>query len=98
MNQKELDELMKQIDDCDARIAKDSSDYLAYFERGLIKSELNLHKDAIKDFSKTIRLKPDLAAAYLNRSCEYEAINELALADSDSDKYNQLMKQRYKQS
>jgi len=93
MNQKELDELMKQLDDCDKRIADDSSDYLAYFERGLINSELNLHKNAIKDFTKTIRLKPDFAAAYLNRSCEYDSIDEFALADADSEKYSELKKQ-----
>lgn len=90
----ELTELLNQIEDCDNRIAENPKDWLALFERGLAKIEMELHKDAIKDFSRAIRHKPDLAAAYLNRSVAYETLGDEKQAKRDHDEYERLRSER----
>lgn len=86
----ELADTLAEIDDCDARIAANPSDYSAYFARGLAKTELDLHEAAVKDFSKAIRLNPDCAAAYLNRSCCYDALGKEELSEKDMKMYEKL--------
>ena len=40
----------------------------AYNNRGVAKSNLGRHEDAIADYDQAIRLKPDYAGAYFNRA------------------------------
>ncbi len=38
----------------------------AYLSRGIVKGELDMHEEAIVDYDKAIKLKPNNAEAYLN--------------------------------
>ena len=57
-----------------------------YFFRGNAKYELGLYHEAISDYDKAIRLKPDYAFAYNNRGLAKENLKQYAAAISDYDK------------
>ena len=48
------------------------SDYAeAYNNRGSLHEDIGNYKQAIRDFSKAIKLRPDYAMAYVNRGITY---------------------------
>lgn len=44
---------------------------IAYYNRGVIYSELGQYQRAIEDYNQAIYLKPDLGQAYINRAIIY---------------------------
>ena len=59
-------------------IAKDPKDALSYSRRGKAYAGLKKHEEAMKDYDQAVRLKPDLAEAYVNR-----AVARFVLKDYD---------------
>jgi hypothetical protein len=62
----------------------------AYNNRGLAFYNLELHQQAIKDFSQAIRMKPQYAEAFNNRGNAYYALDQYEKAKADFDKSLQL--------
>jgi hypothetical protein len=62
----------------------------AYNNRGLAFYNLELHQQAIKDFSQAIRMKPQYAEAFNNRGNAYYALDQYQKAKADFDKSLQL--------
>ena len=56
-----------------------------YFLRGLAKYELGLYHEAISDYDKAIRLKPDYAKAYIGRGNAKAKLKEYFAAIADYD-------------
>ncbi|MBW2986580.1 hypothetical protein KY333_04390 [Candidatus Woesearchaeota archaeon] len=66
----------------------------AYRERGSARSELELHADAVEDFTKAIEMTSDvhaLTALYISRACSYGEIGEEELSQKDMEKYDALV-------
>jgi len=62
----------------------------AYNNRGLAFYNLELHQQAINDFSQAIRMKPQYAEAFNNRGNVYYALDQYQKAKTDFDKSLQL--------
>jgi hypothetical protein len=62
----------------------------AYNNRGLAYYELKLYRQAIKDYSQAIRMKPDYSVAYNNRGNAYYEMLKFELAEADFEKSIQL--------
>ena len=58
----------------------------AYSNRGIVKSEIGKHKEAIADHDKAIELDPDNTDAYYNRGNAKSRIDQLEAAIKDYDK------------
>ena len=99
--------IIKMIDDLLKRYDKNSKEYskyknicsMAYYNRGLAKSDLENNEEAIKDYDKAIELNPNYSDAYNNRGVSKSDLgnNEEAIKDYDkaiesnpnnSDAYN----------
>lgn len=66
----------------------------AYNNRGLAYYNLELHQQAINDFSQAIRMKPQYAEALNNRGNAYYALDQYEKAEADFNKSLEL-KPRY---
>ena len=49
------------------KIRENPNNYIYYLRRGVAYSNLGLNPDAISDYNKVIKIKPDIAQAYYNR-------------------------------
>ncbi len=49
------------------KIKENPNNYIYYLRRGIAYSYLGLNPDAIKDYNKTIELRPDIPEPYYNR-------------------------------
>ena len=60
-------------------------DIIAYFNRGVVYSEIGMYDKAIDDYNKVIELNPDYAEAYNNRGWAYiqKGLFDLAIQDCD---------------
>ena len=68
----------------------DPKNTFAFYNRGNSKTDLGSYSEAIKDFTKSIALKPDYARAYFNRAIAKQHINDKAGACSDFRKAEKL--------
>jgi tetratricopeptide (TPR) repeat protein len=66
----------------------------SYNNRGLAFYNLELHQQAINDFSQAIRIKPQYPEAFNNRGNAYYALDQYQQAEADFNKCLQ-MKPRY---
>ena len=55
----------------------------AYTNRGIVKSELGKHKEAIVDYDKAIRLNRDAAEPYINRGLAKCRLGKVVEAKAD---------------
>lgn len=81
----EKNDLEKEIDAYNKSIQLMPSNSEPYNNRGVAKSKLGRHEEAITDYDKAIRLKPDDAGTYNNRGIAKSNLgrHEEALADYD---------------
>ena len=59
-------------------------------ERGTLLYELNKREESIKDFTKAIKLNPNLADAYYNRALTYYSSGNFEKAIKDCNKSIEL--------
>ncbi len=84
----------KARDYWDKAIAANPKMAEAYNNRGLAFYNLELHQQAINDFSQAIRMKPQYAEAFNNRGNAYYALDQYEKAAADLNKSLEL-KPRY---
>jgi len=74
---------MQTLNVCSEIITLDPKDYMSYYNRGSIYSNMGLYDKALQDLDKTIELQSDYASAYNNRGLVHEKMEhyEKALAD-----------------
>ena len=65
----------------------------SYNNRGLAFYNLELHQQAINDFSQAIRMKPEYAEAFNNRGNAYYALDQYEKAEADFNKSLELKPQ-----
>ncbi len=59
---------------------------MAYCNRAIAKSDLGLHKEAIKDYDKAIYLNPYFAIAYYNRGVKKRDLKLYIQAKKDFER------------
>ena len=72
-------------------IEKGCNDCLLFFKRGEIYGKLNLHSNAIIDYTIVISINSLFSKAYFNRSFQYSEINQLDDAIKDISQYIEQM-------
>jgi len=80
----------KARDYWDKAIAADPKKAESYNNRGLAYYNLELHQQAINDFSQAIRIKPQYAEAFNNRGNVYYAMDQYEKAEADFNKSLEL--------
>ena len=80
----------KAKDYWDKAIAADPKRAESYNNRGLAFYNLDLHQQAINDFSQAIRIKPQYAEAFNNRGNVYYALDQYEKAEADFNKSLEL--------
>lgn len=65
---------------------------LVHTNRCTVHLKLSGYTKALSDFTTAIRLQPDLAEAYLNRSAVYSALGNTKRAKEDIDQARNLTK------
>lgn len=60
-----------------------NDEYVAWYNRGIVKSMLNLHEEALLDFEQTLLLNPGYKKAYLNRGTAKKRLTDYEGAISD---------------
>lgn len=56
------------FEDYNTAINSDTSNYVAFLNRGYLKFDLKDYQSAMKDYDKALKIKPDYALAYYNRA------------------------------
>ena len=84
------DTLMLALNDYTKAISYDSTDGEFRINRGATYARLGNIEKAIEDLNIGLRLKPDHAVGYLNRSIMYQNINRIDLALADIESYLNL--------
>lgn len=83
------------VPDCDKVIAL-KPDFVkdAYNIRGILRSELGQHDEALADYTEAIRIKPDYAEAYAHRGILKTHLGRINKARSDFQKASKLAEQQ----
>ena len=71
------------------RLAKDSQDDLAFFQRGQLKAQTHDYRGAVADFNKAIDLG-GTTSYYVERAKAYDGLNEVEAAKKDRQKAKSL--------
>ncbi len=85
----ELGQLDKAEADFEQAVALDQDYASSHYCCGMVHNAKKEFHEAIESFSKAIELCEDIAYAYDGRSVAYAQIGESALAQADSDKFNE---------
>lgn len=64
----------------------DTTNAVAYVNRGYAYQEFGHYEKALADYNKAIKIKPDLSSAYDNRGCLHAALGEIDAAIADHTK------------
>jgi tetratricopeptide (TPR) repeat protein len=76
------------FEDYNAAINFDSTNYVAFINRGYLKYDLKDYKSAIDDYDKALKIKPDYAMAYYNRG---QAKGKLGDLNGEIEDYTQAI-------
>ena len=72
------------------RSKRDRRNAYAYCTRAVTKVAFDAHEDAIKDFDRAIKVKPDFAHAYHQRGLAKQALGQQKEADTDFAKAKEI--------
>ena len=89
MDEKEREELLKEIEDYTKKIEEDPNNASYYNNRGITFNNLKKYKEAIEDYSEAIKLNPNYSLAYNNRGVSFYNLKDYNKAIED---YNMAIK------
>ena len=89
MDEKEKEELLKEIEDYTKKIEEDPNNASYYNNRGITFNNLKKYKEAIEDYSEAIKLNPNYSLAYNNRGVSFYNLKDYNKAIED---YNMAIK------
>ena len=89
MDEKEREELLKEIEDYTKKIEEDPNNASYYNNRGITFNNLKKYKEAIEDYSEAIKLNPSYSLAYNNRGVSFYNLKDYNKAIED---YNMAIK------
>lgn len=72
--------VLKQIEEIKASLAKGPPDAKKHFQLGLAYMALGRHRDEVAEYREAVRLEPDFAAAHYNLGLAYDLLADGGLA------------------
>ncbi|WP_405351194.1 tetratricopeptide repeat protein [Fusobacterium animalis] len=90
MDEKEREELLKEIEDYTKKIEEDPNNASYYNNRGIVYSNLEDYEKAIQDYNKAIELEPNDASYYNNRGTIFTNLEKYEEAIQDYNKAIEL--------
>jgi len=86
MDEKEREELLKEIEDYTKKIKEDPNNASYYNNRGIAYSNLEDYEKAIQDYNRAIELNPNDDSVYFNRGTVYYCLKEFEKAIENYNK------------
>ena len=90
MDEKEKEELLKEIEEYTKKIKEEPDNASNYYNRGNAFHNLKNYNEAINDYNKAIELNPNNASYYNNRGISFNSLKEYEKAINDYNKAIEL--------